>query len=299
MSAGRLAAELGYEPGFINQLRALVIQNKRMLPGPGAGRRRSPRAGSSVELMDYRPYVHGDDLRRLDWNVYARLNTLFLRIYRAEENLLVRIYVDVSRSMSFGEPPKLQLAKRVAGALAFSALISYDRVETAACGGAALQFVPTAQGEVGTARVWQFLAGLSAEGRGDFGRQALEAGSRLREPGLTVLLTDGLYEGGLTPLLRQLRAARHEVAVVQVLDRQELDPELEGDWRLTDVENPDRQVEVTLTPVTAGDYRERIGGYTQELRDFCRRNGAPYFLILSDTQLEDAVFGIMRGQLVQ
>jgi uncharacterized protein (DUF58 family) len=73
MSAGRLAQELGYSPEFLNQLRALVLQNKRMLPGPGAGRRRSPRAGSSVELMDYRNYVPGDDLRRLDWNVLARL----------------------------------------------------------------------------------------------------------------------------------------------------------------------------------------------------------------------------------
>ncbi len=296
--AGRLAAELGYEPGFINQLRALVIQNKRMLPGPGAGRRRSPRAGSSVELMDYRPYVHGDDLRRLDWNVYARLNTLFMRIYRAEENLLVRIYVDISRSMAFGEPQKFQLARRIAGALAFSALVSYDRVETAALGGAALKYVPTAQGEVGTSRIWSFLSGLTADGRGDFARQALEAASRLREPGLTILITDGLYEGGLTPLLRQLRAVNHEVAVVQVLDRQEIDPELEGDWRLTDIENPDRQVEVTLTPVTAGDYRERIRSYTQELKDFCRRQGAPYFLVPSDTSLEDAVFGMMRGNLV-
>lgn len=298
MTTGKLAAQLGYTPQFLNQLRALVLQNKRMLPGPGAGRRRSPRSGSSVELMDYRNYVPGDDLRRLDWNVLARLDSLFVRVFRAEENLLVRVYLDVSRSMSFGEPAKIDLARRLGGALAYIGLLGYDRVETAALGGPSLQYVPTASGEVGAARIWQFLAGLEATGRGDFARQALEAGSRLREPGLTVLLTDGLFEGGLIPAARALMAMGHELAVVQILDRQELNPELEGDWRLTDIEDPGRQVEVTLTPVTTGDYRERMRSYTQELRDFCRKHGAAYFRLTADTPLEDAVIGIMRGTLV-
>lgn len=298
MTAGKLAGELGFDPKFLNQLRALVIQNKRMLPGPGAGRRRSPRAGSSVELMDYRNYVHGDDLRRLDWNVFARLDALFIRVFRAEENLLVRVYLDISKSMSFGDPPKMALARRLAGALAYSALVGYDRVETAACGGASLQYVPTASGEVGAARVWQFLASLKADGTGDFARHAIEAAGRLREKGLTIVISDGLFDGGLIPSLKSLLAANHEVAVIQVLDRQELEPLLEGDWRLTDIEDPGRQVEVTLTPVTAGDYKERIRSYTQELRDFCRKQGAGYFLITSDTPIEDAIFGMMRGTLI-
>lgn len=297
MSAGKLASQLGFSPSFLNQLRALVLRNKRMLPGPGAGRRRSPRAGSSVELMDYRNYVTGDDLRRLDWNVYARLDSLFIRVFRAEENLLVRIYLDVSRSMAYGDPQKIDLARKLGGALAYMGLLGYDRVETAACGGPALQYVPTASGEVGAARIWQFLTSLKADGRGDFSRQAHEAAGRIREPGLTVIISDGLYEGGLIPTLKGLLAANHELAVIQVLDRQELEPLLEGDWRLTDMENPDRQVEVTLTPVTAGDYRDRVRAYTQELRDFCRKQGASYFLVTSDTPVEDAVLGMFRGTL--
>jgi uncharacterized protein (DUF58 family) len=298
VTAGKLAAGLGFTPGFLNQLRALVLQNKRMLPGPGAGRRRSPRSGASVELMDYRNYVAGDDLRRLDWNVLARLDTLFVRVFRAEENLLVRIYLDVSRSMAFDEPAKLELARKLAAALSFTALAGYDRVETAACGGAQLQSVPTASGEAGTARIWQFLLGLKAEGRGDFTRQAVEAAGRLREPGLTIVISDGLFEGGLLPALRALRAAGHELAVIQVLDPEELEPTLAGDWRLTDAEDPGRQVEVTLTPVTAGDYRERIRSYTQELRDFCRKQGAGYFKVAADTPVEDAILGMFRGALI-
>ncbi|HWI64246.1 MAG TPA: DUF58 domain-containing protein [Symbiobacteriaceae bacterium] len=299
MSAGTLAQQLGYTPGFLNQLRAMVLQNKRMLPGPGAGRRRSPRAGSSVELMDYRNYVPGDDLRRLDWNVLARLDSLFVRVFRAEENLLVRIYLDVSRSMAFGQPAKFDLARSLAGALAYMGLVGYDRVETAALGGPALQYTPTATGEVGAARIWSFLAATQPHGTNDIMRHAVEAANRIKEPGLTILITDGLVDGGLTPTLRALLAMRHEVAVIQVLDREELEPTFEGDWRLTDAENPSRQVEITLTPVTAGDYRQRIKSYTQDLRDFCRKQGAAYFLLPADTPLPDAVFGLLRGTLAR
>jgi len=299
MTAGRLAPELGFTPRFLNQLRGLVLHNKRMLPGPGAGRRRSPRAGSSVELMDYRNYVHGDDLRRLDWNVLARLDALFVRVFRAEENLLLRVYLDVSRSMSFGEPPKATLARQLAAAVTYLGLVGYDRVEAAALGGASLGYVPVASGEPGAARIWQFLLQQAPEGRGDFHRHLREAAGRLREPGVTMLISDGLFEGGLIPELKSLLAMGHEPVVVQVLDRQELDPDFEGDWRLTDAERPDKQVEVTLTPVTSADYRQRIAAYTQELRDFCRRHGAGYYLVPSDTPVEEAVFGMLRGTLIQ
>lgn len=295
--AGRHAQELGFTPRFLNQLRALTLQNKRMLPGPGAGRRRSPRSGSSVELMDYRNYVPGDDLRRLDWNVLARLDSLFIRVFRAEENLLVRTYLDVSKSMAWGDPPKFGLARSLAGALAYTALVGHDRVEAAACGGPVLQFIPTASGEVGASRVWQFLAVQQPTGLSDFHRQVVEAASRLREPGLTIIISDGLFEGGLVPTIKSVLAMGHEPVVIQVLDREELEPLLEGDWRLTDTEDPARQVEVTLTPVTAGDYRQRIQAYTQELREFCRRHGAAYFLVPSDLPLEDVVLGLMRGAL--
>jgi uncharacterized protein (DUF58 family) len=295
---GSPAAQLGLSPAFLNQLRALVLQNRRMLPGPAAGRRRSPRAGSSVELMDYRNYAPGDDLRRLDWNVYARLDALFVRVFRAEENLLVRIYLDISRSMAFGVPPKIELARRMAGALAYIALLGHDRVEVAACGGAAVQMPPLAAGEPAAARIWQFLAGLSAEGRGDFARQVLEAAGRRREPGLTFVLSDGLFEGGLIPALRALRAAGHELAVIHLLDREELQPLLTGDWRLTDAEESTRQVEVTLAAATVRQYEERVRAYIEQVQHFCRRQGAGYFLVTSDTPLEDAVFGMLRGRLM-
>jgi uncharacterized protein (DUF58 family) len=200
--------------------------------------------------------------------------------------------------MIFGSPTKMDLARKLAAALSFTALVGYDRVEVAGCGGASLRYASPASGEVGAARLWQFVAGLQADGRGDFTRQVVEAAGRLREPGLTIVISDGLFDGGLVPALKALRAANHELAVVHLLDREELEPSVEGDWRLTDGEDPERQVEVTLTPVTGGDYRDRIAAYCRDLKEFCRKQGGSYFLVPGDTPVEDAVFGMMRGSLI-
>ena len=107
-----------FTPEFLHKLEALGLATRQSLAGPGIGPRRSPRLGMSVEFSDFRNYAPGDDYRRIDWNAYARLERLFLRLYRAEENLTVSLLLDTSRSMAWGEPSKFDLACRVAGALA-------------------------------------------------------------------------------------------------------------------------------------------------------------------------------------
>ena len=117
-----------FTPDFLHKLEALELATRGSLAGPGIGPRRSPKVGTSVEFSDFRNYAPGDDYRRIDWNAYARLERLFLRLYRAEENLTVSLLLDNSRSMAWGEPSKFDLACRVAGALAYLALLRYDRV---------------------------------------------------------------------------------------------------------------------------------------------------------------------------
>lgn len=301
------AEALGLSPQLLARLRGLALQNRMLHPGPGAGRRRSPRAGSSVELMDYRNYTPGDDFRRLDWNVYARLERLFLRVYRAEENLLVRVLLDTSASMGFGEPSKLQFAKAMAGALAYVALAGYDRVVVAGCGGAPTEPLPPGSsgsrltamrptsGEHAAARVWEFLTRLEAHGTADLDRALAEAGRTVREPGLTVVLTDALYPGACQRGLKSLLEARQEVALLQVLAPDELDPDLTGDWRLRDAENPDHHVEVTLTPAHLQAYRRRLEEYTAELSGFCRSNGILFSQVSSSMPVDEALFGLWRA----
>src|SRR6202165_4188458 len=122
-----------FEPGFVRILESLTLAGRRVPPGRTAGQWRSRASGSSVEFSDYRTYTPGDEFRRIDWNAYARLERLFVRLYRAEEDLALAVVLDASASMAWGKPSKGRLAAQLAGALAFIALRSGDRVEVAAC----------------------------------------------------------------------------------------------------------------------------------------------------------------------
>src|SRR4051795_3867223 len=116
------------EPQFLHRLEQLELVSRKIFLGVMKGERRSKRKGQSVEFADYRNYVKGDDLRFLDWNLYARLDRLFIRLFMEEEDLHLYLLVDNSLSMDFGTPTKLLYARQVAAALGFIALINLDRV---------------------------------------------------------------------------------------------------------------------------------------------------------------------------
>src|SRR6188472_3822835 len=115
-------------PELLAQLEQMELVSRKVFRGRMKGERRSKRKGQSVEFADFRPYVVGDDLRLLDWNLFARLDQLFLRIFLEEEDLHFYLLVDNSRSMEFGSPTKLHYAKQVAAALGFIGLVNMDRV---------------------------------------------------------------------------------------------------------------------------------------------------------------------------
>jgi uncharacterized protein (DUF58 family) len=133
------AAEPLFEPGFVRVLESLMLAGRRVPAGQTVGQWRSRSTGSSIEFADYRTYAPGDDYRRIDWNAYARLERLFLRLYRAEENLALRVFLDTSTSMAWGRPSKLRLAARLAGALSFVGLRNDDRVTVATLRSSAAQ----------------------------------------------------------------------------------------------------------------------------------------------------------------
>src|SRR5205814_124416 len=168
---GRLMADsslFGFDSAFLQKLERLALLNRRPVPGSSAGSRRSPRHGSSVEFADFRDYAPGDDFRRIDWNAYARLERLFMRLYRAEENLSLSILVDASASMGWGKPTKMRLAARLAGALGFIALRSDDHVELATLrGGSIGDRAPTGGGQSAAWMLWRFLERVSGSGTTD------------------------------------------------------------------------------------------------------------------------------------
>src|SRR5579864_9439108 len=120
------------DPSFMARLDQLDVISRKMLIGKMKGERRSKRRGQSVEFADYRNYVVGDDLRFIDWNIYGRLDRLFLKLFMEEEDLSLYILVDVSKSCDYGNPIKSNYIKQVAAALGYIGLVNYNRVNVVA-----------------------------------------------------------------------------------------------------------------------------------------------------------------------
>src|ERR1700759_4792770 len=116
------------DPSFMARLDQLDVMSRKLLAGKLKGERRSKRRGQSVEFADYRNYVVGDDLRFIDWNIYARLDRLFLKLFLEEEDLSLYVLLDVSKSCDYGNPNKAFYIKQVAAALAYVGLVNYNRV---------------------------------------------------------------------------------------------------------------------------------------------------------------------------
>lgn len=286
-----------FEPAFVRTLESLTLAGRRVPSGRAAGQWRSRASGSSVEFSDYRTYTPGDEYRRIDWNAYARLERLFVRLYRAEEDLALTVILDASASMAWGKPrSKGRLAAQLAGALTFIALQSGDRVALAACRASGLaERLPALRGEAATWTAWRLLEALEYGGATDL-NAALAAQARyMRGAGLTVLVSDLFSPTGYQHGIDALLGRRQDVLLIHVLAPDEMDPpgDLVGEWRLLDSE-PAPPVEATITPAVLRAYRRLLRTFTQEAADFCRRRGVTYLQLRSDVDLQDVVVRTFR-----
>jgi uncharacterized protein (DUF58 family) len=274
------------------------------------GERRGRSRGQSVEFADYRNYVQGDDFRYLDWNLYGRLERLFLKLYEEERELPVRIFLDASESMSFGEPPKFDFARQVAAAFGYVALSGFDRVsvvpfpampevperdpaakvrEAAARG--ALRSV---RGKKSCMQYFQNLAALSAGGSADL-NQALRRGAlEARHAGMAIVLSDFLDPAGYELGLNALVGRGFQVDLVQILAPEELSPSTLGDLRLVDCETGSIQ-EVTFGRYRLKAYQQTVQNFIQRLREYCRARGVNFFTASSNTSLEELLLKQLRS----
>jgi uncharacterized protein (DUF58 family) len=270
----------------------LDLAHRRPQSGLYAGERRSRRSARSPEFSDFRPYVHGDDFRQIDWLAYARLEKLMLRLYVAEEEACLNVVLDASASMAMGEPPKWPAARRLAAALAFLGLAAMDRVQVGLLRGAHL---PPLRGRDGVGRVWSFLEGLTAEGEA-----APDDLTRLRwpRPGVTVIVSDFLVEGSWTPGLVGLAGRRQEPVLWQVLAPDEERPSLAGDLKLVDVES-ERARELTITPGLVGEYERQLAAHRAALARSGQAAGGRFLQSSSADDLEAMMLTALRAGVVR
>src|SRR5436305_75423 len=239
---------------FLAKLEQLELVSRKILLGVIKGERRSKKKGQSVEFADYRNYVVGDDLRFLDWNLYARLDRLFLRLFMEEEDLHFYLLVDNSLSMDFGTPTKLHYAKQVAAALGFIGLINLDRVMVEAFNDRLVQSLPALRGRRSFMRLLGFLDKLDPAGPSDLGRALRTFSLKSSGKGIVVVLSDFMDKGGYEEALRYLVARQMDVYAIQILSQEEIDPDVKGDLKLVDVEDGDA-AEVTVNLPLLRRYR--------------------------------------------
>ena len=279
------------EPGFLKKLASLTLRSRRRAVGVNLGERRSIRRGQSQEFADHRPYVAGDDLRFLDWHLYARLDTLWVKLFEEEQDRTVQCIIDSSASM---EGEKLEYARKLAGALSFVALGRADRVTVAAVGDRMHSFAPARRGRGAAMPVFRTLEAIRPGGGTDLST-ALEAYPRVRGAGIGLLFSDMLYEEGAEVPLRRLLARGMELHVFHVLHPLELEPQLEGDVLLVDSETGE-QVAVTMTEDALARYRDRVAEWLEETRQTCRRLGVGYTQVITSLPVEDFVLRDLRRQ---
>lgn len=281
-------------PAQLQTLDALSLSARKAFTGSSKGEKRSPKRGSSVEFADFRSYNIGDDIRRIDWNAYARFDKLYLKMFLEEEDLDLTLLVDSSASMSFGTPTKLRAACEVAGALGYVGLANFDRVSAATFGeGIRTQFPPS-RGKGAAGQLLNFLERPEASGRADFAEVTRRVTLAAKRSGVCVVVSDFLFPEGYERGLKTLAARGFETTVIQLLAREELEPTLTGDLKLVDAEDGTvKEISVTASLLKA--YKANLDAYTAGLRSFCLRYGMNYVLIGNDTPIEDTVGRMLRG----
>lgn len=296
-------------PELLRRLEQFQLLAARRAKSSARGERRSRARGQSVEFADYRTYVHGDDFRYLDWNLYGRLERLFLKLYEEERELPVRIFLDASESMTFGEPRKFNFARQVTAAVGYVALSGFDRVSvipfpavnsdpdkepasrTAEL--AARAALRSVRGKKSAIQFFQNLAVLTAGGPANLNEALRRGALEARQAGLAVVLSDFLdpagYEAGLTALVGR----GFQVDLVQILAPDELSPGTFGDLRLVDSETGGTQ-EVTFGRYRLKRYQQAVQNFIQRLREFCQARGINFFSVSSKTPLEELLLRQLR-----
>jgi uncharacterized protein (DUF58 family) len=281
------------DPVLLRRLERLGLISRKRVANQIKGERRSMQRGSSMNFVDYRPYVPGDDVSQIDWNVYGRLDNLVVKLFEDEQNVTIHMLIDNSKSMDWGEPNKLRLALQLAGGLGYVGLSNFDRVQCAT-------FSDTVGASFGPARnqrdahnLFAYLSDVKAAGETNFEASLRTYAMQNRRPGLAIVFTDLLSHSSFELGVRHLLERRYEVVLIHVLAPAEVNPAIGSDMKLVDRETG-RFVDVTLNQRALNLYRDRYQGWTGAIESFCGRHRILYERIESSEPLDKLLFQTFR-----
>jgi len=266
-------------PSFMARLESLQLHSRHRLVGRFGGEHSSRRYGNTVDFADFREYHPGDDFRRIDYHVLARLDQVLIKLFEADDEVTVRILIDTSASMSV--EGKLQQAKQLAAALGFVALTAHDAVSIHTF--PTLGVPPRFAGRALVPDMFAYLESLAPAGPTPFAQAAGHLLSRSGPPGITVVISDLLTPEWQS--LMRLRASGSDLTVFHILAEEDVAPEFAGDLMLVDREGGER-LTVSVTDEVARSYRDRVAAWQDLVQAKSRGVGGVYIPVRTDQEIE-------------
>lgn len=283
------------ENNVLGQVERMRLNPNRRLTNRSRGEHLSGKGGSSTDFADYRDYVPGDDMRYVDWNIFARLNRPYIKQFQHEEEMHVVLLIDASTSMKFEN--KFERAQQVAAALGVMGLMNIERVSAYSfnhAGGKPL-FMPPKTGRQSMQQLLRFLEGLEAGG--DFPvEDAIESMLRLhRGRGVAIVISDFLTFGEVSRAFNMLFSAGLEIFAAQVLAPSEIEPDTTGDIRFVDSETG-HTLDITSAGDLMGIYREHRMALEDQLSRLCRQRSGRFVAVNSGDSIEHILFDLLTRQ---
>ena len=283
----------------MHKLESLGLRSARRSSASLMGERRSRARGQSVEFADHRNYSSGDDFRYVDWNLYGRLEKLFLKLYEEERELPVLLVLDRSESMRFGSPSKFGLARVLAGGIATVALAGFDRVSVRCfpaegIPSAAQEIIRSVRGKKALGRFLTALESVTPSGNAPFSEALTTIARESRGRGLAVVISDFLDEAGYQAGLEAFLSRGHDVVAIQILSPEEVRPDAYGDLRLVDAETGLAR-EVTFGKFRLAAYQKMVNGYCGRLKEYCASRGIRQLFVRSDAVPKEVLLKQFRS----
>ncbi len=299
------AAPLLFDSDFLAHLEQLYLLSRKLFRGAHRAERRSRQLGSSLEFADYRNYTLGDDLRSIDWNIYGRLDRLFVKLFEQEQDLDISFLLDTSASMRWMPEgarrlSKFDQARRIAASLAYVGLANLDRVNVHFFASRLEEDLGLCRGKGQFHKVLDFLRNAPPlEGETRLLPCLRTFAQRMKRRGLVFILSDLFDPLGFEEALALLRHQQFEVHVIHLLDPAEIRPEARGDLRLVESESG-QAYEITASDALLRRYHAEIDAFLQRAAGFCAENGLGYALATTAVPFEDLVLRVLRdGRMIQ
>lgn len=284
-----------FDGAFFSKLATLRMSSKMKMTAGMSGGRKSSLKGNSVEFSDFREYILGDDIRKIDWNAYGRMDRLFIKLFQEEKEGIFRIFLDGSKSMDYGEKKKSVLARRIAGMLSYVVLNNLDRVYLTKLGDSVIQ---PGKGMTGRQSFQKLLFAL--ENMDFYGTSSLYEGiqkCKISGRGVTILISDFFDEENLEEMLRYLSYQKQEIILIQTLAAEEVNPDLEGHLNLIDMEARG-DLRVSMSSSVLHKYKKTLKEFQDHMEKLARKYQAHYLVVSTEDALDKFIFeGIRSGQL--